>query len=245
MKIALIGYGKMGKAIEEIALQRGHEIVAKIDHSTSIETLKNLELDVAIEFTRPDAAVGNILFCTENSIPVVVGTTAWGQELPKVEQAVNSNNGTLLYASNFSVGVNIFFAVNKLLAKLMNPHKEYTASIEEIHHLQKLDAPSGTAVSIANDIISNNDVLNNWKLGEEEEPTVEKNQLAITSFREPDVPGTHVVRYDSEIDTIEILHEAHSRKGFALGAVLAAEFLKGKKGIFTMSDVLQIGKLED
>lgn len=240
MKIALIGYGKMGKAIEEIALQRGHEIAAKIDASNSVSELLNKQIDVAIEFTRPDAAVNNILFCQENTIPVVVGTTAWNHEFPKVEHAVHTYNGALLYASNFSVGVNIFFEINRRLAKLMNRQTEYTASIEEIHHLQKLDSPSGTAVSIADDIISNIDVLKSWKLGEEEEPTVKKSELAITSFRQPDVPGTHVVRYDSEIDTIEILHEAHSRKGFALGAVLAAEFLKGKKGIFTMSDVLRI-----
>lgn len=240
MKIALIGYGKMGKAIEEIALQRGHEIVAKIDASNSVSELLAQQIDVAIEFTRPDAVVNNILFCQENHIPVVVGTTAWSHEFPKVENAVNTHNGALLYASNFSVGVNIFFEINRRLAKLMNQQTEYTVSIEEIHHLQKLDAPSGTAVSIANDIISNIDVLESWKLGEEEEPTVKKSELAITSFRQPDVPGTHVVRYESEIDTIEILHEAHNRKGFALGAVLAAEFLKGKKGIFTMSDVLNI-----
>lgn len=238
MKIALIGYGKMGKAIEEIALQRGHEIVARIDASGTLSELLQQRADVAIEFTRPDAAVGNILFCMENRIPVVVGTTAWSQDLPKVTQAVHQYNGTLLYASNFSVGVNIFFEINRKLAKLMNPQAEYTASIDEVHHLQKLDAPSGTAVSIANDIISAIDSLDHWKLGEETAPVVKTNELAITSFRRPDVPGTHIVRYDSDVDTIEIRHEAHNRKGFALGAVLAAEFLNGKKGIFTMSDVL-------
>lgn len=240
MKIALIGYGKMGKAIEEIALQRGHEIVAKIDVSHPITELTGKDIDVAIEFTRPDAAVGNILFCMDHQIPVVVGTTAWNHEFSKVKEALEVKNGALLYASNFSVGVNIFFEINRRLAKLMNPQTDYTASIEEIHHLQKLDAPSGTAVSIANDLLKNLDPLENWKLGEEHVPTVEKNELAITSFRQPDVPGTHVVRYTSEVDTIEIKHEAHNRKGFALGAVLAAEFLKGKKGIFTMSDVLKI-----
>lgn len=238
MKIALIGYGKMGKAIEEIALQRGHQIVARIDASGTLSELLQQRADVAIEFTRPDAAVGNILFCMENRIPVVVGTTAWSQDFPKVAQAVQQHDGALLYASNFSVGVNIFFEINRKLAKLMNPQVEYTASIDEVHHLQKLDAPSGTAVSIANDIISAIDSLDHWKLGEETAPVVETNELAITSFRQPDVPGTHVVRYASEVDTIEIRHEAHNRKGFALGAVLAAEFLNGKKGIFTMSDVL-------
>lgn len=240
MKIALIGYGKMGKAIEEIALQRGHEIVSRIDASTPMTELENKEADVAIEFTRPDAAVENILFCMRNQLPVVVGTTAWNHELPKIKEALEKYDGALLYASNFSVGVNIFFEINRRLAKLMNPQTDYTASIEEVHHLQKLDAPSGTAVSIANDILENIDALNRWKLGEEHVPSVEKNELAITSFRQPDVPGTHVVRYESNVDMIEIKHEAHNRKGFALGAVLAAEFLKGKKGIFTMSDVLKI-----
>lgn len=240
MKIALIGYGKMGKAIEEIALQRGHEVVARMDANDSLTELLQCEIDVAIEFTRPDAAVGNILFCMKHQLPVVVGTTAWNHEFPKVGEAVEKHGGTLLYASNFSVGVNVFFEINRKLAKLMNPHKEYTASIEEIHHLQKLDAPSGTAVSIAKDMIANSAVLNNWKLGKEKAPSVVDGELAITSFRQPDVPGTHIVKYTSEIDTIEIRHEAHSRKGFALGAVLAAEFLKGKKGIFTMSDVLRL-----
>jgi len=240
MKIALIGYGKMGKAIEEIAVQRGHEIVAKIDATGSLESLADQQVDVAIEFTRPDAAVQNILFCIEKGIPVVVGTTAWNHEFPRVKAAVETKNGAMLYASNFSVGVNIFFEINRRLAQLMNPHIEYTVNIEEIHHLQKLDAPSGTAVSIANDILGNSSSLKQWKLGEESAPEVQSDELAITSFRQPDVPGTHVVSYRSEVDTIEIRHEAHSRKGFALGAVIAAEFLNGKKGIFTMSDVLKI-----
>lgn len=240
MKIALIGYGKMGKAIEEIALQRGHDIVAKIDATGSLIALSDQQVDVAIEFTRPDAAVQNILFCMEHAIPVVVGTTAWNHEFARVKEAVDAKNGALLYASNFSVGVNIFFEINRRLAQLMNPHTEYTASIEEIHHLQKLDAPSGTAVSIANDILGSSVKLERWKLGEETAPEVQPDELAITSFRQPDVPGTHVVSYRSEVDTLEIRHEAHSRKGFALGAVVAAEFLNGKKGIFTMSDVLKI-----
>ncbi|HNR86643.1 MAG TPA: 4-hydroxy-tetrahydrodipicolinate reductase [Taishania sp.] len=242
MKIALIGYGKMGKAIEEIAIERGHSIVAKINQSTPIESLKSLEADVAIEFTRPDAAVANIQFCLNHSLPVVVGTTAWYDAFEHVKNEVAQHNGALLHASNFSVGVNIFFEINRMLAQLMQPYAEYTASVEEIHHLQKLDAPSGTAVTIANAILENNPALNTWKLGEENHPTTQKNELAITSYRKPDVPGTHIVKYQSSIDTIEIMHEAHNRKGFALGAVLAAEFLKDKKGIFTMSDVLNIGK---
>lgn len=239
MKIALIGYGKMGKAIEQIAIQRGHEVVVKLNSTSPLSDLKNESFDVAIEFTRPDSVVDNIVFCAENNIPVVVGTTAWRDQFQHVKEVIDKNNGAMLYASNFSVGVNVFFEINRKLAKLMNPHTTYNVSIEEIHHLQKLDAPSGTAVTIANDIINNVDILESWKLGEEEAPEVTKQELGITSFREPDVPGTHIVRYESEIDTIEILHEAHSRKGFALGAVIAAEFLNGKKGIFTMSDVLK------
>lgn len=240
MRIALIGYGKMGKIIEEIALQRQHEIVAIVNQSTPLESLKSKSIDVAIEFTRPNVAVGNILFCIENKIPVIVGTTAWYQDFPKVKQAVEEQNGSLLYASNFSVGVNIFFEINRRLAQLMHLYSEYKASIEEIHHIQKLDAPSGTAVTIAGDVLKNSSTLKKWKLGEESAPIVNSDELAITSFRKPEVPGTHIVKYDSDIDTIEIKHEAHSRKGFALGAVLAAEFVFGKKGIFTMSDVLKI-----
>lgn len=238
MKIALIGYGKMGKAIEEIALERGHQIVAKIDRDNDLSELLQANADVAVEFTRPDAAVNNILFCAQNNIPVVVGTTAWSHDYEKVAAAIEANDAALLTASNFSVGVNIFFEINRQLAKLIQPYTEYTPSIEEIHHLQKLDAPSGTAVTIANDLMQANTRVSSWKLGEEVHPMVEKDELAITSYRLPDVPGTHVVKYTSEIDTIEIKHEAHNRKGFALGAVLAAEFLSGKKGIFTMSDVL-------
>lgn len=238
MKIALIGYGKMGKAIEEIALERGHQIVAKIDRDNDLSELLQANADVAVEFTRPDAAVNNILFCAQNNIPVVVGTTAWSHDYEKVAAAIEANDAALLTASNFSVGVNIFFEINRQLAKLIQPYSEYTPSIEEIHHLQKLDAPSGTAVTIANDLMQANTRVSSWKLGEEVHPMVEKDELAITSYRLPDVPGTHVVKYTSEIDTIEIKHEAHNRKGFALGAVLAAEFLSGKKGIFTMSDVL-------
>jgi 4-hydroxy-tetrahydrodipicolinate reductase len=240
MKIALIGYGKMGKAIEEIALQRGHEIVTRIDTDNPLTDLLKHQADVAIEFTRPDAAVNNILFCAEHQLPVVVGTTAWSHDYPKVKAAIEQYNGTLLAASNFSVGVNIFFEINKRLARLMNNQPDYTASIEEIHHLQKLDAPSGTAVTLANDLMHQIPSFETWKLGEEHTPEVQKNELAITSFRQPDVPGTHIIQYTSAVDTIEIKHEAHSRKGFALGAVLAAEFLNGKKGIFTMSDVLKI-----
>lgn len=238
MKIALIGYGKMGKAIETIALERGHQIVAKVNSENALTDLLDKNVDVAIEFTRPDVAVENILFCSKNQIPVVVGTTAWSHDYDRVAESITNSNSALLTASNFSVGVNLLFELNRQLARLIQPYSEYTPSIEEIHHLQKLDAPSGTAVTLANDLMQNNTKVNQWKLGEESAPEVESNELAITSFRLPDVPGTHVVKYTSEIDTIEIKHEAHNRKGFALGAVLAAEYLNGKKGIFTMSDVL-------
>ncbi|MCO5259282.1 MAG: 4-hydroxy-tetrahydrodipicolinate reductase [Crocinitomicaceae bacterium] len=238
MNIALVGYGKMGKAIEEIAVQRGHTIVAKINRDTPLDTLLIQKIDVAIEFTRPDVVVNNLLFCLKHHLPVVVGTTAWYDDFNKVVEQVKQENGALLYASNFSIGVNIFFEINRKLAQLMNPYTDYKAAVEEIHHLQKLDAPSGTAVTIANTIIENNDQLSTWKLGEETHPTVTNNELGITSYRKPDVPGTHIVTYQSDIDTIEIKHEAHNRKGFALGAVMAAEYLFGKKGIFTMSDVL-------
>lgn len=240
MKIALIGYGKMGKAIESIALERGHEIVAKLTSNSSLDELSSMEVDVAIEFTRPNAAVKNILACASKKIPVVVGTTAWNEDYEEVKQAIVRADSAMIAASNFSVGVNLFFALNRQLAKLMHQHNEYVPSIEEIHHLQKLDAPSGTAVTIANDLMLKNPTVTSWKLGEEHHPEVKENELGITSYRLPEVPGTHVVKYTSEIDTIEIKHEAHNRKGFAFGAVLAAEFLKGKKGIFTMQDVLNI-----
>lgn len=240
MRIALIGYGKMGKAIEEIALERGHTISTKINSQFSIQQADFSETDVAIEFSRPELVLNHIDFCLENKLPVVVGTTAWNEALPTVIQKVNTTKGALLHASNFSVGVNIFFEINKLLARLMNNQPSYNASIDEIHHLQKLDAPSGTALTIANDLMQENSHFSSWVLGEEAKPTsLAENEIPIISYRKPDVPGTHVVSYTSEIDTIQISHEAHSRKGFALGAVLAAEFLAGKQGVYTMSDVLK------
>lgn len=240
MRIALIGYGKMGKAIEEIALERGHTISTKINSQLSIQQADFSETDVAIEFSRPELVLNHIDFCIEHKLPVVVGTTAWNEALPSVTQKVTANNGALFHASNFSVGVNIFFEINKLLARLMNNQPSYTASIDEMHHLQKLDAPSGTALTIVNDLMQENSHFSSWNLGEEEKPaSLAKNEIPIISYRKPDVPGTHIVTYTSEIDTIQISHEAHSRKGFALGAVLAAEFLNGKQGVFTMSDVLK------
>ena len=236
MKIGLIGYGKMGQASETIALERGHEIAACVNRAHPIQEVNWEDVDVAIEFTQPDLAVFHIQSCMEANVPIVVGTTAWQQELTKVEKIVQENNGSLLHASNFSVGVNIFFEINRKLAEIMNRHPEYTVSMEEIHHVQKLDAPSGTAVSLANDIIMSHDAYSTWQLSTEDK--VNK-AISINAVREPNVPGTHEVRYTSDIDTIRIEHIAHSRKGFALGAVLAAEFLFGKKGVYTMKDVLK------
>ncbi len=236
MKIGLIGYGKMGQAIETIALERGHEIAACVNRAHPIQEVNWEDVDVAIEFTQPDLAVFHIQSCMEANVPIVVGTTAWQQELTKVEKIVQENNGSLLHASNFSVGVNIFFEINRKLAEIMNRHPEYTVSMEEIHHVQKLDAPSGTAVSLANDIIMSHDAYSTWQLSTE---NIVNKAISINAVREPNVPGTHEVRYTSDIDTIRIEHIAHSRKGFALGAVLAAEFLFGKKGVYTMKDVLK------
>lgn len=240
MKIALIGYGKMGKAIEAIALERGHIIVNKVNSQTPLEETDLSEAEIAIEFSQPDLAVDHITYCLNKRLPVVVGTTAWNEQLNEVKEMVRQNNGSLLYASNFSVGVNIFFELNKHLARLMSGQFNYQASLEETHHLQKIDAPSGTAISLADAILDNNNDYESWVLVEGEHSYTADNQLGITSFRKPDVPGVHVVKYSSEIDTISISHEANSRKGFALGAVLAAEWLLGKKGVFTMKDVLNL-----
>ena len=240
MRIALIGYGKMGKAIEEIAVLRGHTIVAIVNSQQQIEHVDLSQADVAIEFTKPTLALNHISWCLENNLPIVVGTTAWNDQLAEVTNLVHTKNGSVLHASNFSLGVNIFFEINKRLAQLMSGKTDYQACIEEIHHTQKLDAPSGTAISLANDILENNLDYVSWVLGEEQSPHITEGQLGVTSFRKPDVPGTHTIRYTSEVDTITITHEAHSRKGFALGAVIAAEWLRDQKGIFTIKDVLNI-----
>lgn len=239
MKLALIGYGKMGKIIEEIAVSRGHSISGKASSTQPIDNIDFSEVDVAIEFTTPSFAVKHIEHCVNAGTPIVVGTTAWNDKLPYVTSLVKEKNGSLLHASNFSIGVNIFFDLNKRLARLMSNHSEYTASLEETHHVQKLDAPSGTAVSIANDILSENENLHSWILGEGKKPSVQNGQLAVTSYREPNVPGTHIITYDSPIDTLQLSHTAHSREGFALGAVIAAEYLFDKKGVFTMQDVIK------
>ena len=237
MKIALIGYGKMGKAIEEIALSKGHEIILKInDENLADLNTTNLErCDVAIEFTNPESAIGNMKNCIDAGVPVVCGSTGWVAKQAEIIEYCKDKNGTLLYSSNFSIGVNIFFELNKKLAELMSHQKEYTVSIEEIHHTQKKDAPSGTAISLAQQIINERVDINSWVL----DTMPGSNEINITSKRVDPAPGTHHVKYNSDVDDIEIIHTAHSRKGFATGALTAAEFVFDKKGVFTMSDVLK------
>ena len=236
MNIALIGYGKMGKTIEGIALQRGHTVNLKIDiDSMEIFTRENLQrCDVAIEFTGPHSAKENILKCFDAGTPVVSGSTGWLANWNEVENDCKEKNGSFLYASNFSVGVNIFFEVNKKLAQLMKGQQAYTVSLEEIHHTQKKDAPSGTAITLAEQIMQQIPGKKNWVNNETDNPA----ELSIISKREDPAPGTHSIKYSSAIDDIEIIHTAHSRQGFALGAVLAAEYIYKKKGIFSMKDIL-------
>jgi 4-hydroxy-tetrahydrodipicolinate reductase len=232
MKIALLGYGKMGKIVEKLAVKKGHTIVSRINQYSSKEEI--LKADIAIEFSTPQAAVLNIKFCLENNIPIVSGTTGWLAHYDKMIKLCENRNGSFIYASNFSIGVNLFFSINEYVSNLMEPWKDYQVSIEEVHHNQKLDTPSGTAVTLAEEIIRNSD-KKNWELN-----GTEAENINITAKRINDIKGTHIINYDSNIDTILIKHEAHSRDGFALGAILAAEWLADKKGIFTMKDVLQI-----
>lgn len=236
MKIALLGYGKMGKAIEEIAIQKGHNIVLRIhDQNLDELTKENLQkADVAIEFTSPQSAVHNILLCFGAGVPVVCGTTGWLAQMDMVQQNCKELNGTFLYASNFSIGVNIFFELNKKLAELMKHQLNYNVSMEEIHHTEKKDAPSGTAITLAEEIIKISQRKNKWV----NHFSDVSDELSITSKRIDPAAGTHSVKYSSDVDDIEIIHTAHNRKGFAAGAVLAAEFIFNKKGIFTMKDVL-------
>lgn len=236
MKIALIGYGKMGKAIEAIAQSRGHEVVLRIGSANRNE-LSGVVLptaDAAIEFTHPDAALDNVLACLDAGVPVICGTTGWNEHLGTAKQRSIEKGVGFLQASNFSVGVNIFFEVNKKLAALMNRQPSYDVCIEETHHTQKKDAPSGTAITLGEDIIRLLDRKDKWVLGDATAP----NELGIEALREEHVPGTHKISYRSSIDDIDIIHTAHNRDGFAFGAVLAAEFIAGKKGVFTMNDVL-------
>lgn len=232
MKLALLGYGRMGKAIEQIALERGHQIVCKMDKDQSEGQLEGA--DAAINFSVPDAAVDNINKALHHSVPVVCGTTGWLDAYGEVTQTAVEKDTAFLYASNFSIGVNLFFKLNKILAKMMRQNQDYKVVMQETHHIHKLDAPSGTAITLAEGIIENSD-LSQWKLEDNGPDTV-----SIQSFREGEILGTHSVKYVSPIDEITIEHKAHNRKGFALGAVIAAEWIADKKGIFKMEDVLNL-----
>jgi 4-hydroxy-tetrahydrodipicolinate reductase len=238
MNIALIGYGKMGKAIEQIAISRGHSVVVKFNSQNPLESSQLRTTDVAIEFSQPDLALKHIKLCADGQIPIVVGTTAWEEHLPEIINHIDKREASLIYSSNFSIGVNLFFELNKHLARLMNDKTDYLASITEIHHTQKIDTPSGTAVTLAKDLISNHPTYSSWKLTGQSE-NMEKSDLPISAIREENVPGTHLISYTSEIDTLTIEHQAHNRKGFALGAVIAAEFIHKKQGVYTMSDILK------
>ena len=231
MKIALLGYGRMGKTIEEIAKNRGHKIVLKV--SDGIENSDLTKVDVAIDFSIPNAAFKNITTCFKAGVPVVSGTTGWLDDYEKATKICSEENSAFIYASNFSLGVNVFFELNRKLAGMMQGLEDYSVEIEEIHHTKKLDAPSGTAISLAEQIIHEKKQLKGWQLD-----SADENKTPIHAKRIEDVPGTHVVSYDSEIDTIEIKHTAKSRQGFALGAVVAAEYLQDKTGIYSMKDVL-------
>lgn len=235
MKILLLGYGKMGKTIEQIAIGRGHTIAGRIDinNRADLDQLADDDVDVAIEFSSPEAAFHNITYCLKREWAVVSGTTGWLDYRPEIELLCQETNGAFFYASNYSIGVNLFFKLSKQLAKLMNG-QGYKPSMTEIHHIHKLDAPSGTAITLAEDVVSEMHDLQDWKLA----PEGGAGYLSITAEREGEVPGTHIMRYDSEVDTIEIVHTAHSRQGFALGAVVSAEWLYGKHGVFGMNDLL-------
>ena len=238
MNIALIGYGKMGHAIEQVAMQRGHNIVLRITSANrqELDAIHLQAVDVAIEFTSPEAARNNVLECLSAGVSVISGTTGWNDGIPEAEAMAKKQKSAFLHASNFSIGVNIFFEVNKLLASLMDGRKEYNITIEETHHTEKKDAPSGTAITLAEQILQNLEGKRNWILNNLDEP----GSIPIISHRMEHVPGTHKVTYSSSIDDIEITHTAHNRDGFALGAVLAAEYIKGRQGVFSMKDVLGI-----
>lgn len=238
MKIALIGYGKMGKEIERILLSRGHSIplIIDVNNSQDLCAERLQEVDLAIEFTTPQTAFQNIITCLEAGTPVVCGTTAWLDRLDKVKALCEKRNGGFFYASNYSVGVNIFFEMNRRLSELMNRFEEYDVTLEETHHTQKKDAPSGTAITLAEGVLEHLDRKRQWVCG----TTTEPGELEITAIRRSIVPGTHTVTYESEVDQITMTHTAKSRQGFAVGAVLAAEFLSGKQGVYTMSDLLAI-----
>jgi 4-hydroxy-tetrahydrodipicolinate reductase len=238
MKIALIGYGKMGKTLEQTALKRGHQVVLRLDVNNPEDFARLHEADVAIEFTRPESAIGNIMQCFEQGVPVVCGTTGWLDRYDEVVAQCEKANGTFFYASNYSIGVNIFFEINRRLASMMNGYDMYDVKMEEIHHTQKLDAPSGTAITLAQGIIENIERKTKWVNNPENTEGVDENEINITAKRIDPAPGTHIIKYESPIDSIEITHTAHSREGFATGAVVAAEWLVNKKGVFSMKDLL-------
>ncbi len=238
MNILLLGYGKMGQLIGQLSESRGHSIAGKItiDNLDELNSLDHSTIDVAIEFSQPEAAVENISWAIERGIPIVSGTTGWLDQKPEIEQLTRAKDGAFFYASNYSIGVNIFFKLNEFLANLMNETSGYKSSVEEIHHTAKKDAPSGTAITLAEGIIKNINKLNYWNLSEGANEN--EHALPITSKRIDPAPGTHIIRYSSEIDDIEITHTAHSREGFALGAILVAEWIQGKKGVLSMDDFL-------
>ena len=235
MKIVLFGYGKMGKEVEKIALERGHELILRIENNEEYDIS---EADVAIDFSVPSAAFNNITSCFKKNIPVISGTTGWLEDYEKAVTICKKNNGSFIYASNFSIGVNLFFELNDKLSRIMNSNNNYSPSIEEIHHTKKLDAPSGTAITIAEQTIKNSSTKE-WCL-HTNGAKVDKEIIPISSKRIKDVPGTHIVTYESRIDSIEIKHTAHNRKGFAHGAIIAAEWLINKNGVYTMKDVLNL-----
>ncbi len=236
MNIALIGYGKMGKAIEEIATHRGHSISCKVNDPEALKELTNSNSDVAIEFSRPESGFENIQHCLQIGLPIVSGTTGWLDRYEAIVSLTKKESGSFFYASNYSVGVNIFFELNKHLARIMNQFDSYDVRMEEIHHTEKLDAPSGTAITLAEGILEHQSVKGKWI----NETAVSPDQLEIISKRINNVPGTHTIMHDSDVDTIEIKHTAHSRTGFATGAVLAAEFIQNKKGVYGMNDLLKL-----
>lgn len=237
MNVLLLGYGKMGKVIEQVALSRGHTIAHRIDLNNlhELSQLNPSSVDVAIEFSSPESAVANLIYCFEHQIPVVCGTTGWLHRKQEVEMLCMQKAGAFFYASNYSLGVNIFFHLNRVLASLMNRYKDYNVSVEEIHHTEKKDAPSGTALTLAKDIMDVIEGKESWVNA----PATDPSQLAVISLREAQVPGTHTVRYDSREDSIQIKHTAHNREGFALGAVVAAEWIIGKQGVFGMHDMMK------
>ncbi|SKB68533.1 dihydrodipicolinate reductase [Sphingobacterium nematocida] len=247
MKIVLLGYGKMGQLIEKFALKRGHEVVLIVDannrDSIGVEDLEGA--DVAIDFSTPEAALSNISLCFESNLPIVVGTTGWYEHMQEVKDTCLEAEQALLYGSNFSIGVNVFFHINRLLARAMDPYKQYDVQVEEIHHIHKLDAPSGTAITIAEGILDNYTSKSSWVnevVGAENDVINKPDELLIESLRIEEVPGTHTVLYSSEVDQIEFKHTAHNRDGFALGAVVAAEWLEGRKGFFQVTEIFDFNK---